>query len=85
VYRNHSIFGFEIVAPRTDETSNSYWEHVEYVVQENLLDFVNKHPRVEFDQTAINRQEFKKVAIKFKDGLSSKFHLETVLDEITKM
>lgn len=83
-YKHHSILGFEIVAPKIEEISNSYWEHVEYVINGNLSEFIKIHSNIEFDQTAINRPEFKKVAIRFDDGLSAKFHLETVLEEIAK-
>jgi predicted metalloenzyme YecM len=84
-YGRQSILGFEIVAPRADETCASYWEHVEFVSRQTLQELVAKYPNVQFDQSAISRAEFPKVAIRFEDGLSAKFHTKNILEEVAEM
>lgn len=83
-YKNHTILGFEVVSPAVDEKSESYWEHVEYVVPGTLQELVNKHLSVNWDKSALDKPLFSKVAIRFEDGLSAKFHTESVLDEVKK-
>ena len=84
IYKKHTILGFEVVSPAIDEKSESYWEHVEYVVSSSLQKLVDKHLSVNWDKSALDKPLFSKVVIRFEDGLSAKFHTETVLDEVKK-
>lgn len=84
IYKNHTILGFEVVSPAIDEKSESFWEHVEYVVPGTLQELVNDHQSVNWDKSALDKPLFSKVVIRFDDGLSAKFHTETVLDEVKK-
>ena len=85
IYKENSILAFELVSPKDGETCDSYWEHVEYVINTDLKTFTQNHPQINFDLTAIDRSEFAKVAIRFDDNYSAKFHTETVLAEVAKM
>ena len=81
IYRQHKILAEELVVPKAGEVCQSRWEHVEYVVNCSLPEFVSKYSQIEFDQASIDHPEFPKVSIRFPDGLSAKFHTSTILDE----
>jgi len=83
-YKNADILGVEFIMPKDGEVSESFWEHVEYVVSGNLFEFVEKHPNVTWDTAAIDKSVFPKVAIRFENGTCAKFHVENVMDEVAK-
>ncbi len=79
---SHLVSGFELVEPKEGQECNSQLDHIEFVWKGTFESLLEKYPKITFDTTAKNRDEFPKVAIKLEDGTSIKFHLMNILQEI---
>lgn len=80
-YKELSISAFELIEPKEGQICDSSLEHIEFVIKEGFQAFIEKYPDIRWDLSAINRKEFPKVAIRFEDGTSVKFHLKSILEE----
>lgn len=82
-YKNRDIFIIEIPSPKKGVTYNSGFEHVEFVIKENLFEFMRKYPNIEFDISNISKELNAEIRIKLTGDLAVKFHnqsLETVIE-----
>lgn len=82
-YKNREIFIIEIPSPKKGVTYNSGFEHVEFVIKENLFEFMSKYPNIEFDISNVSKELNAEIRIKLTEDFSVKFHnqsLETVIE-----
>ena len=81
-YKGYTILGFELVEPRGGQITDSRLDHLEFVLPVSFDEYVANNPRVDWDTTAMNRQEFAKLTVKFEDDTGVKFHLKNIFEEI---
>jgi predicted metalloenzyme YecM len=81
IYKSYKIPMIELPAPKAGKTYQSGFEHVEFVIDESLADFIKRYSNINLDTTNINDPMNPDVKISFSDGLSVKFHVES-LDKI---
>lgn len=81
---DYKISGYEIIEPKEGQITENRFDHVEFVTDRSLHDFVAAYPEINWDLKAIDRDEFAKVALRFENGISIKFHTKNVFEEITE-
>ena len=79
---NFSITAFELLEPKQGQVCDSKLDHIEFVLDVPFQEFIKKHAEVDWDISMIDREEFPKVAYKFKDGTGLKFHLINILNGV---
>lgn len=79
---DYKISGYEIIEPKEGQVTENRFDHVEFVTDRSLHDFVAAYPEIDWDLKAIDRDEFAKVALRFENGTSVKFHAKNVFEEI---
>lgn len=88
-YRLHDPFQFEerrievleLTAPKPGSPYPEGYEHAEFVVNEDLLAFTQRHPQLEWDLSDIDKTTNADVRIRF-DGFSVKFHRRPLAEVI---
>jgi len=82
IYKNRKIYLIELPFPREGKKEVNGLEHVEFVIDTNLQEFMNTYSQVEFNTKGISKSD--NPDIKWtKKGLTIKFHeesLETVIE-----
>lgn len=80
-YEERRIDVVELPAPKTGSFYPEGYEHAEFVVQEDLMTFTQKHPDMEWDLSGISKPINAEVRLRF-DGFSVKFHRQPLADVI---
>jgi predicted metalloenzyme YecM len=80
--KKYKIPAFEIIEPKEGQVCDSSLAHIEFVIDCNFEEFLNKNKGLDWDLSAMNRQQFPKISIKFSNGKSVKFHEKSILSEI---
>lgn len=83
-YEDQEFSVFEIFEPREGQDVNSDWEHVEFLVDGTLEDFISKYPTISFDTSVMNRDEFPMLILHLGDGYRAKFPRKGVLEEVER-
>lgn len=72
----------ELIEPKPDQNLESGWQHAEFVLNCTYEDFIKNYPNIEWDLSSIDREEFSHLKLHFENGLTVKFHLETILEAV---
>ena len=78
-FRNFSIEGLEVLAPKENNKHKEGLEHAEFVIKIPLADFMKKYERVDFNLNAYNREENPELIVEFGD-CAVKFHEQSLLE-----
>lgn len=73
-YKWREIPLVELPAPKSYNTHKSGWEHVEFVIPEDLSLFLKRYPHIPFITKALSRTFNNDVEIEFEEWLAVKFH-----------
>lgn len=79
IYKNCSIAGLELLAPKENNKFKDGLEHAEFVTKIALPEFRKKHSDVDFNLDAYGREENPELVIKFKN-CAAKFHAQSLLE-----
>src|SRR5690606_34749597 len=83
-YQDQVFSVIEIIEPKKDQQVNSAWEHVEFLIDKPLEELVSDYPHVNWEISAINREEFPMLILDLGDGIRVKFPRLGVLDELKR-
>ncbi len=83
-YQNQTFNIIEIFEPREGQIVKSAWEHIEFLVESTLEEFMNKYPNITWDISALDREEFPMLILLLGDGWRAKFPRRGVLDEVQR-
>jgi len=78
-YKDDSISAIELIEPKADQNLKSGLEHAEYLLPESLEDFMKKYPDIDWDTSALNRNEFPMLILKLNDSMRVKFPRNPIL------
>ncbi len=84
-YRGYKVEVVEVVSPKEGETTTPMWEHVEFLPNKKLEDFMLDHSGVEWDTSAMDRDIFPQLMLKLEHGLRAKFPRRGVLEEVERL
>ncbi|MFZ2193477.1 MAG: VOC family protein [Candidatus Moraniibacteriota bacterium] len=79
VYNSFTIKGFELLAPKENNSHKEGLEHAEFVIKISLQEFQEKHRNIDFDLHAYNREENPELVLNF-ENCSAKFHTQSLLE-----
>ncbi len=82
VHGHRAIHLVELPAPKPGSPYPEGWEHAEFVVEEDLLVFTQRHPQVSWDLTDLDKPLNADVRLRLGD-ISVKFH-RLALDEVIR-
>lgn len=83
IYQSRKIYLIELPSPKINTDYTSGLEHVEFVIDKSLPDFIKDYPLINFEINNINNSVNADVKVVFANGITVKFHNET-LEEIIK-
>ncbi|MBB64619.1 MAG: hypothetical protein CMO81_06100 [Waddliaceae bacterium] len=83
LYRGHKITLFELPAPKPGREEINAWEHLEFVIDEDLYSFQTKYPNTVFDTKNLNRVENPDLTLHFPNTMV-RFHLESLHDIVMR-
>jgi len=78
-YMQFSVSGFELLAPKNNNTFGDGLEHAEFILKESLSNFYKEHEDIKFNLNAYDRDENPELIIDFED-CAAKFHEVSLLD-----
>jgi predicted metalloenzyme YecM len=73
IYNKRKVAVLELPAPKAGSHYKEGYEHVEFVVDHKLEDFIDNHPHVEFDLGGFGKLINRDVRVSF-GSISVKFH-----------
>lgn len=79
VYKNFSIAGLEVLAPKENNRFKEGLEHAEFVTKITLPEFREKHDSIDFNLDAYNREANRELIIGF-ENCAAKFHEQSLLE-----
>ncbi len=79
VYNNFTIKGFELLAPKENNSHKEGLEHAEFVTKTTLPEFQEKHHNINFDLHSYNREENPELVLNF-ENCAAKFHVQSLLE-----
>ena len=82
-FEDRKIPLLELPSPKPGSFYPKGWEHVEFVLNENLDAFLEKHPQIRFDKKGFSKKLNRDLRRKY-EGMSVKFH-EQSLEEVIRM
>ena len=74
IFKERKIYLVELPSPKPASFYPMGYEHVEFVIDETLENFISRYPAINFDKKGMSKKINPDVRIKF-DGFSVKFHL----------
>jgi predicted metalloenzyme YecM len=75
VYRNFEIPYFELLGPKAINKYSEGYQHVEFVIDCSLEEFIKKYPALSFKTDHINGKINPSIELPFNDNTSIEFHL----------
>ena len=75
----------EVIEPKEGQKVNSAWGHVEFLVDIPLEDFMERYSDLDWDVSALNRDEFPMLILKLGDGIRVKFPRRGALEEAERL
>lgn len=79
-YGEYHIPALELIAPMQSEQCATGFEHAEFVLKESYQSFMAKHPKLNWDLSAVNRSEFSMIKLRLDENTQVKFHLKPILN-----
>ncbi|MEO6729010.1 MAG: VOC family protein [Candidatus Dojkabacteria bacterium] len=83
-YKDQNIGVIEIFEPRAGQTVKSTWEHVEFLTNTSPENLISTYPTIDWDKSALNREEFPMLILQLGEGLRAKFPRIGVLEELKR-
>lgn len=80
-FEERSIDVLELPAPKPDSPYPEGYEHAEFIVDEKLMAFTQRYPKLTWDRSGIGKDINADVRLRF-DGFSVKFHRCSLADVI---
>ena len=77
IYQNRKIYIIELPAPKQRSEYKTWFEHVEFVVDESLEAFMSDNSQVDFKTKALSKEINPDISLNFWD-ISVKFHWDTL-------
>lgn len=74
-YDRYDIPYFELLGPKENGTYKEGYQHIEFVIDIPLLDFIKMYPAISFDTSHINREINPSIELRFEDNMGVEFHL----------
>jgi predicted metalloenzyme YecM len=71
-FKDFLIDIIEVVEPEIGQIKESGWEHVEFTYNDNIEALVEKHPKLGWDKSALDRDQFPMLKLKLPSGLRVK-------------
>lgn len=81
IIANYQIRAFELIEPKPSQATDSYLEHVEFIIDQPFTGFVKQYPQIDWDFSAMNREQFAKVTINLPGRIRVKFQQRSILAE----
>lgn len=81
--KDWSVSVIELAAPKVNSFYESGFEHAEFVISQSFKDFMDSYSTYEWDISAIDKAHNPEIRIRLQEGLSVKFHhqsLEKVIE-----
>ncbi|WP_235296955.1 VOC family protein [Portibacter marinus] len=82
-YQERKIAILEIPAPKHGSKYEEGFEHVEFVIQKSIEEFLEEYKHIPFDLKGLNKPYNREVRVKF-DQYSVKFHESSLVEVIRK-
>lgn len=82
VIKNYTITAFEIIELKPNQICDSGLSHIEFVINSDFKEFIEKYKDIDWDLRAMERDMFPKISINLKSGIGVKFHNKDILKEI---
>lgn len=82
--RKKKFFVVEIIEPKKGQEVDSGWEHAEFLAKMSLEELMKNHPKLDWDNSAINREIFPMISLKLNNGTRVKFPRLEVLKELER-
>lgn len=79
----YKISGYEIIEPKEGQITENRFDHIEFVLKNTLLEFIEQYKEIDWDLKSLDKDDFPKVAIRLPNGMSIKFHTKNVFEEIS--
>lgn len=76
------ILCLELPAPKPGSPYAEGWEHAEFVVTENMVDFMTRYPHIQFNCNGMNKVHNPEAGVKLTGRYQIKFHPRHILDVI---
>lgn len=73
-----SIEVLELPAPKKGSPYPMGYEHVEFVTDRSLENFLSKYPNLKWDLSGMNKQTNRDIRLRFDSGFSVKFHEQSL-------
>jgi hypothetical protein len=83
IYQNRKIWCFELPSPKEGSYYKEGYEHIEFVIDSNFEQFIQKYPKINFDTHSMTKEINPDISINF-DNYSVKFHLAS-LENVIKI
>lgn len=84
VYQGREIYLIELPSPKKGTNYTTCLEHVEFVIDSSFQALLDKYPEIEFNTQNIDNMANPDIKIAFDNGLTVKFHIETLETIIEK-
>jgi predicted metalloenzyme YecM len=72
----------ELPAPKENSFYATGFEHAEFVVKDNLDDFIANYSQLKWDFSGMNKELNRDARLKFNHGIAVKFHEKSLFDVI---
>lgn len=79
--KEQDINAIEVIEPKEGQQVDSAWEHAEYLAPQSLEDFVASYPELDWDTSALNREEYPMLILKLEGGVRAKFPRRAILND----
>lgn len=66
-YKNYEIEIIELLEPEPGSQHKSDWEHVEFIIPDEIETMISNYPELDWDQSALNRDRFPILKLKLAD------------------
>ncbi len=81
-YKGREIYCVEIPSPWAHQKYLTWYEHVEFVIDEDLTDFMFRYNYIVFTTNWIDKKINPDVSVRYSDTMAVKFHNNTLEDVI---
>lgn len=83
-YESYEISALELIAPAKGQNVPSGLHHAEFVIDESLRQFMEKYPKIEWLDGAIDKEPYSHLNVILGD-IVVKFHTRSIVDIVTSL
>ena len=84
LYKDYSISALELIEPREGQQFESAYQHAEFVLNQSFEQYIEEYPHINWDTSSMNREDFAHLKLNFDNGLTLKFLLQPILEQVGK-